>query len=153
MIKHWARIGMLLVVPLAAGCGGSSANGASAVASPSRVSFTGTVQVQFVNRTAAEEQFKVQGTSCVGAGSFSNVRPGTEVTITDAAGKIVGSTTLGQGQPDLSGGGAQVFKNFCRFPFSADVDPADFYTVKVLQYPPVIVKRADADQALVPLGG
>lgn len=143
----------LLLVGVVAGCGGSSSDGAEAAASPGKVMFSGTVQVQFINRAAAEQQFKVQGTSCIGTGSFSEVKQGTQVTITDAAGAIVGSTELEQGRPDLSGGSDEVFKNFCRFGFRADVAPADFYTVKVLQYEPVIVKRADAGAALVALGG
>lgn len=138
-------------VLLAAACGsGSSPHPQTAAAA--KVSMAGTVQVAFVDHATATEHFKISGTSCVTTGSLAAVRQGTSITIFDASGKIVGTASLSAGQPDLGGGGADVFKNYCRFDFTADVDPAEFYKVQVAQMTPVVVKRADAASIVIPLG-
>lgn len=133
----------------AAGCGGSSPTSHAAAA---KVPFAGKVQLPFVSHTGGnDQQFAMQGTSCVGKGHFAGIKPGASVTILDAAGTIVGTATLSEGVPEFAPGN-DVFKTYCRFPFSADVAASDFYTVRFAQYPTVIVKRSDADSALVQVG-
>jgi hypothetical protein len=74
------------------------------------------------------------GSSCTGAGVYSWLQPGTSVTISDANGTIVGTTTLSSGTAYASGssnyGG---YADTCVFPFTLTNVPAgdNFYRVGV----------------------
>jgi uncharacterized coiled-coil protein SlyX len=62
-------------------------------------------------------------TTCTGAESYSEVRAGVVVTVTDEAGAIVGTSPLGQG--------VKTNNTTCVFPFSLEVTEARFYTFSV----------------------
>lgn len=70
------------------------------------------------------------GDSCSGAGSYSWLQPGTSVTISDANGKIVGTTTLRSGTA-FATGRSYYGADTCVFPFTLNDVPAgdDFYRV------------------------
>jgi hypothetical protein len=74
------------------------------------------------------------GNSCTAAGADSWLHPGTTVTISDATGTIVATTTLSGGTPLASGGSNYGnYADNCVFPFSLTNVPttADFYRVGV----------------------
>lgn len=72
------------------------------------------------------------GDSCSGAGSYSWLQPGTSVTISDANGKIVGTSTLRSGTA-FATGRSYYGADTCVFPFTLNDVPAgdDFYRVGV----------------------
>ena len=74
------------------------------------------------------------GMSCDGTGAFSWIGPGTSVTISDAKGAIVGTTTLSSGTAYTSGSSSYgAYADTCVLPFRLTDVPAgdDFYRVGV----------------------
>lgn len=81
---------------------------------------------------------RVAGNACESDG-YADVRAGTQVVVTDAAGDVVAMATLGPGSNAARPGGG-----WCTFPFTADVPAgSDFYGVEVASRG---VVRLTADQ-------
>ncbi|MBB2923200.1 hypothetical protein [Cellulomonas cellasea] len=102
-------------------------------------------------------EIAADGSSCSGRGGFGDIAAGTSVTVYDAAGTIVGTTPLGQGNgermwsddvehdPDL-------YYGPCTLPFSVQVPDSPFYQVEVSYRGKSTVQRADAASVALTLG-
>lgn len=67
--------------------------------------------------------FSNTGTGCVGDGGYSDIRPGTAVTVRDGSGTILGTSSLGPGEELVV---------WCQFEFTvAGIPKADFYEIEV----------------------
>lgn len=114
---------------------------ASPVASPVAVIATPRTSWQLegtVMLPGTENQdFVLSGDGCLGLGDYAGVGTGQQVVVKDAAGAIIGLTTLA-----ASGSSSQ-----CVWTFAVEVPVSDFYTVSM----PLIFERSysDADLAII----
>lgn len=75
--------------------------------------------------TVSSSEFygKNDGDFCTGEGGYSDIQFGTSVTVTNEAGKVIGTAILGEGSVET---------NTCVFNFSVDdVNSADYYSIEV----------------------
>jgi hypothetical protein len=122
----WGQRGVVVLALLVTACGGSS--GASspptkAAAAPATFTLAGTVGVH------AGPQLRGQpGWPCVATGGYTDVAEGTQVVVTDRAGKTVALSRLTSGQ--IQGAG---YERRCLFKFQVPEVPAGqpFYGVTV----------------------
>jgi len=110
-------------------------------------------------QVTATVQIAPDGSSCGGINGYGDVGEGTTVTVYDAAGTIVGTTTLGAGTgerrytdeesrvayPDL-------YYGPCALPFALTVPDSEFYQVEVSHRGRTTVQRADAGSVAMQLG-
>ena len=111
----------VIAAGLAAACGGGGGGSGDN-------SILGLVMV-----TLADQPWHV-AEGCSGAGDYSDIKKGTQVTVTDASGVQVGKASLGngRGEEDDSGDSDGSETHICRFPFGiANVATIDSYTVTV----------------------
>jgi hypothetical protein len=79
--------------------------------------------------------------TCEGTGGYSDIHPGTQVTVKDEAGVIVGSGTLGAASSPAD------TRYPCEYPFSiSEVGPAKFYSVEVGKRGALTYSAADMDK-------
>ena len=98
------------VLILAASCSGAG--------HPSRHTITGTLTLLTGGTGTADQP-------CLGTGGYSDINAGTQVTISNQSGTVVGVGQLGLG---ISGGTLNLD---CLFPFTVVAGPADIYEVEV----------------------
>lgn len=86
---------------------------------------------------------------CHGTGGYDDVKAGTQVTVKDAAGKVVGVGQLGQGTATIGWMGGEQTATQCTFPLKVNNVPAgDFYEVQVGGRKPIAVTAAQVDAGL-----
>jgi hypothetical protein len=82
------------------------------------------------------------GAGCFGEGGYSDIRAGAGVTVKDASGSLIGTTTLGPGVaqpwPEVAPDAVQ-----CVFPYSLSVPDTAFYTFEVSHRGAISRSRAD----------
>jgi hypothetical protein len=82
------------------------------------------------------------GAGCFGQGGYSDMRAGAGVTVKDASGSLIGTTTLGAGiaqpWPEVAPDALQ-----CVFPYSVSVPDTGFYTFEVSHRGTISKSRAD----------
>ena len=118
MRRRW----LVLIFVLAA-CGGTAATTTSAAT-------TTTVNTQPISGSLSVRGYtNTDDGSCTGEGGFDDIREGTQVTVKDGGGAIIGTGRLGAGiRPGQKGNTLLV----CVFEFSVPV-PAElpFYTIEI----------------------
>ncbi len=83
--------------------------------------------------------------SCYGTGGFSDMKPGAQVVVKDAAGKIIAQGALGDGVHPTSEKYAGVV---CEFPLTVEnVPDSDFYQVSVGHRGEISHTRAEMEQS------
>lgn len=82
--------------------------------------------------------------NCEGQGGYSDIFPGTSVTIRDEQGKIVGSTSLGRGES---------FGDYCLYTIApTQVSSSNFYTVEVSHRGQVTLEKDELGSMSLSLG-
>ena len=139
----WRAFAVVTLVVLVAGPAGA--------AEKQRLDVTLTLHSKAFARVIAErvtDDGPCSGTSFRGART-ADLTEGAQVTIKNAAGKIVGATTLKPGVVEnvITQGGGTNFD--CTFRFKAKVPPGKFWTVAIGSQPPVTISRADAKRRVL----
>jgi hypothetical protein len=98
-----------------------------------------------------------EGHSCQGDGGYLDISPGTQVTLKDASGTIIGTSRLlsGKGLPeglngdlDLVAGVWTADSFHCEFPFEVtDIPPSDFYSIEISHRGQINYSAKDLDAA------
>lgn len=111
----------VVTVALVAGCGGGSKPAAKAPppASARMIHLTGDLALPIPENVYNRDTYP-----CNGVGGYTDIAEGTAVTVEDAGGKVIATTTLNSGQNRTER---------CYFGFAADVPPSAFYKVEVSQ--------------------
>lgn len=126
---RWVAI--LAFVALAA-CGGGSSSSASKSSSASTHSVNGDLTILGAHND------RVGGCQMQESG-YSDISKGTQVTVTNESGTIIGSTSLGEGSSSPRGDG-------CLWPFTVpDVKNASFYTITVSHRGPLTFSEAQME--------
>jgi hypothetical protein len=112
--RWWAIVGGILLALIMIG-----AFALSAFSGNERYTITG----QLTARTS--ETFVLDG--CHASGGFSDLEPGTAVTVRDEAGNIIGNGKLDNGEQMRNG----IVDAGCRWNFSLSVPKADFYAFEI----------------------
>jgi hypothetical protein len=114
-------------------------------ASHSTFDISGTITIQ--GSAFNDYTLDTEDSSCIGTGGYSDMTPGTAVTVADSTGKVVATGALGQGR-DLGGG--------CQISFDVPGVPTDLskYVVSVSHRGSQVLTPAEALQPLdLTLGG
>lgn len=114
--------GVAVIVMALAGCGKGDAP--AAPPTPASMNITGTLTLRTTSIGTGSADLPTDGSPCYGTGGYSDIADGAQVTVTDAAGKVVG---LGK----LSAGAYQT--DSCVFPFTVSgvVSGSQFYGIEV----------------------
>lgn len=138
-MRRIAAVAALALVAGLAGCsGGAQSSGAAATPTRSAVALTEGV---IYGRLAVEADFgentvhgnTTKGGPCISPDGYQDISDGTGITITNADGKIVGSTTLTAKGLTPAGGSMKMMDTHCEFDFIVDHVPndSDFYTIQI----------------------
>lgn len=122
---------------------------ATTPAAPATVTMSGHIALRRYDKDM-DPSFRVPNWSvtssggCEGRHGFDDMTEGTDVTVYDAAGKVIGSSSLEAG---LRSGSS------CRWAFSvSDLPPNPFYQVEVSHRGKVTIQRSDVGEADLTLG-
>ena len=100
---------------------------------------------ELIDTKADFPSIQVVGGSCKGTGGYSDLGPGTPVTLKDGEGKVLGATTLGNGSGSTRD---------CLFTFSfASVPEASFYSLEVGKRGELTYSLADMQSRSWAIGG
>lgn len=115
-----------IAVLLVAGAVGAYALGGEA-AEPGSITVTGQLEL-----TGSGIAFGDTTGECVGDGGYDDLHEGTQIVITDAAGKTIAVGALGEGKPDALAGTINPKPKYCAFQFEITAPGGhDFYGVAI----------------------
>lgn len=118
---------VVVMAAVLAGCGGGGNSPATSSATPTTIQVRGTLVLSTTSLGGGSLEDLTSGAApCKGTGGYDDIGQGTQVTVTDEAGKVVGVGALGAGQYNSVSGS-------CTFEFTvAGVAPGRaFYGVEV----------------------
>lgn len=87
-------------------------------------------------------EIDASGTTCSGAGGYSDIHPGADVIVQDGAGTTIALGRLGEGEWDRTEGN----NGTCTISFSVgDVPDTDFYTITIGNRDGLLMSRSDLE--------
>ena len=140
-MRRIAAVATLAVIAGVAGCSAGTGQSEGANATPASAATAERTEGNIYGRLSVEADFgqnsvkdnTAEGGPCISPAGFEDIQEGTGVTIKNADGKIVGTTTLSSRGLRPAEGSDKIVDAHCEFDFLIDhiQRDSDFYTVEI----------------------